>query len=86
MIILNKITKQDINDNFYYFKTIIIFTILLAIVYGYMTFILVGKNASAPAYLKWILGLLVGCIILIAGTIVEILFLKHKKKENKEIK
>lgn len=82
---MEKITKQDIKNNFYYFKSIIIFTILLAIVYSYMTFVLIEKT-SAPEYFKWLFGILVFVFILIIGAIVELLYLRHQvKKKNKNI-
>lgn len=83
---MEKITKQDIKDNFYYFKSIIIFTLLLGIVYGYMTFVLIEKT-SAPTYFKWLFGILVFVLIIIIGVIVELLYLNHqvkKKNKNKE--
>ena len=81
---MEKITKQDIKDNFYYFKSIIIFTILLAIVYGYMTFVLIEKTSS-PTYFKWLFGILVFVLIIILGIIVEFLYLSYQvKKKNKE--
>jgi len=81
---LEKITKQDIKDNFYYFKSIIIFTVLLAIVYGYMTFVLIEKTSS-PTYFKWLFSILVFMFILLLGAIVEILYLNHQiKKKNKD--
>ncbi len=84
---MEKITKQDIKDNFYYFKSIIIFTILLAIVYSYMAFVLIEKT-SAPLYFKWLFGILVFVFILIIGVIVELLYLRHqvkKKNQNTEV-
>ena len=77
---MTHITKEDIRDNFYYFKSIILYTVLLAIVYGYLTFILCKKNSSNES-LKWILGFVVALVILLIGALIEFLYIHHKAKQ-----
>ncbi len=80
---MTKITKNDIKENFYYFKSILLFTILLAIVYGYLTFILCDKHANNDSF-KWIFSILVFFVCLIFGALCEYFYLRHQVKHKEK--
>ena len=71
---------KDVKENKYYFKLIILYTIVLAIVYGYLAFIYSPNKVLGCA--------LVSILILIAGIVVEVLYLNScaKKRLNSKEK
>ena len=73
-----KIKKVDIKNNLYYFKTIIIYTIVIAIVYGSLCYVKLSKVKNPNTVL---FTCLTAISILLIGFIIEILFLLHKAKK-----
>jgi hypothetical protein len=73
-----KIKKVDIKNNSYYFKTIIFYTILIAIVYGSLCYVKLSKIKNPNTVLFTCIT--AGSILLI-GFVIEILFLLHQAKK-----
>ena len=84
---MTKIKKSDIKNNSYYFKIILFYTIIIAIVYGSLCYIKLNR-AKNPHTILFTL-IVVGSICLL-GAIIEFVFLQFKAKkrqmnENKNI-
>ena len=65
--------KNILSKYSYQIRIIIIYTILLMVVYGYMT--------SVLSHLWWT-GIIVGSVILVAGIITAVIYIHKKEKTN----
>lgn len=75
---MTKIKKCDIKNNSYYFKIIMFYTIVIAIVYGSLCYIKLNR-AKSPYTVS--LTLIVVGSIFILGAVIEFLFLLSKARK-----